>query len=479
MISLTQSATTAVPAEITTCQSDLEAEQAVQNQPEKLQIHTQQEEGQYNTMAFILAGGRGTRLHPLTSKRCKPAVPFGGSCRIIDFTLSNCINSGISKVGVLTQYKQHSLINHLGGDWGESGHSLNNCVEILPAQYDMQFNGYRGTADAIAQNLEQLEQHAPKYTLILSGDHVYKADYRRMIKQHIQNNAEVTVSCCEVPADTAQRFGVVQADSHQKIASFEEKPEQPATVPERPDSSLISMGIYLFKTQLLIDILQSESAKLGFDFGRDIFPGLIKKHDVFAYRFDRAQFQHYWQDIGTIDSYFEANMHLLDPVPAVDLNDCAWPVHTHCSASAPARLGVDSLGHSGFARDCIVASGCSAHGARIEHSILFKDVLIDENSSVENSLILPGARIGKECKIKNAIIDSSVCVADGTEIGYDWRQDALQYHVSPKGVVVVAEAPPPTRQHTSVNISQRPRIRQEQPETVNSPETDQILRIFN
>lgn len=478
MTNLNQPSITDVPEKITTYQSEPKPEHKVQIQPDKLQTYAQKADDEFDTMAFILAGGRGTRLHPLTSNLCKPAVHFGGSCRIIDFTLSNCINSGIRRVGVLTQYKQRSLINHLGKNWGDRGQSLQDSVKIMPAQHDIQFNGYRGTADAIAQNLDALKQCSPKYTLILSGDHVYKADYRRMLDHHIQTDADVTVSCCEVPASSAQRFGVVETDANQKIVRFSEKPAQPATLPERHESSLISMGIYLFKTPLLIELLNRESATLGFDFGRDIFPGLIKDHNVFAYRFDRAQYQNYWQDIGTIDSYYDANMHLLDPAPAVDLNDSNWPVHTQSKPAAPARLGVDSQGHSGFVRDCIVACGCSVHGARIQHSILFQSVQVDENSLIENSLILPGARIGKECKIKNAIIDSAVHIADSTEIGYDQRQDASQYHVSANGVVVVAGKSTSQRK-SGVYENELPRTHAQQPDLVNEAETDLISRIFN
>ena len=409
--------------------------------PGKLCTHDHGADCELDTFAFILAGGRGSRLQPLTADCCKPAVPFGGSCRIIDFTLSNCINSGIQRIGVLTQHRQNSLIEHLRNAWNQSASNQHSFVDVLPAQFDQHIDGYRGTADAVAQNLGVLQQMAPKHTLILAGDHVYKADYRRMIRKHLDANADVSVACCEVPASHAHRFGVMELDSTGKLIQFQEKPQNPATLADKPDVSLISMGIYLFNTEILTAVLQSERMQRlkSFDFGTNILPSLIREYRVHAYHFDQAQTENYWQDIGTIDSYFEANAQLLRQNPAVDLNDADWPIHTGTTIRVPTRLSIDSRGYSGSVCDCIVADGCRVNGARIRHSILFDSVTVNEKSVIENSLILPGAVIGKNCKIKNTIVNSGVHINDGCEFGYEPLQESLHHHLSQTGILVVAK----------------------------------------
>jgi len=402
-----------------------------------------------DTVALVLAGGRGNRLHPLTVHRCKPAVPFGGCCRIIDFTLSNCINSGICRVGVLTQYEQNSLIQHLQEGWNFLHRDRNEFIDVLPAQQHQGAGWYRGTADAIARNLDMLIHLSPRYTLILAGDHIYKADYRRMIQQHQQTNADVTIACCEVPIDTADQFGIVETDCKQRINRFQEKPAFPIGRPGRSDVVQASMGIYLFKTTHLLNKLINDSTDpdSSHDFGRDIIPSMIKTDRVFAYEFERAQAEHYWRDVGTIDAYYEANMQLLDPLPSMELNNRDWPIHTGLKNTFPAQFVADSLGHSGLASDCIVASGCIVRGSRVRHSILFSDVQVNEQTQIEGSLVLPGAVIGKRCRIRNAIIDSGTHIEDDSEIGYDHHLDDLLHSVSKRGIVVVSPAEKDTR-HT-------------------------------
>ncbi|MBX2885754.1 MAG: glucose-1-phosphate adenylyltransferase [Granulosicoccus sp.] len=410
------------------------------NNVKMLQAHALTADKGLDTYTFILAGGRGTRLHPLTSKCCKPAVPFGGGCRIIDFSLSNCLNSGISQIGVLTQYKQRSLIQHLQHISAEFAKLTASTIDILPPQYDHQPDGYSGTADAVAQNLPILQNLNPKRTLILAGDHIYKADYRRLVDRHAASDAEVSVACCKVPVSTAHRFGVVQVDAKGQLIYFREKPDDPVCCADDPNSSLISMGIYLFNTDVLVDILSSHLSKQRSlsDFGKDILPRIINDYRVFAYDFSGAQVENYWQDVGTIDSYYKANMDLLDSGSKINLDDPYWPILTESGQALPAHLSTDCLGHSGSISDCIISNACQTQGSFIKHSILFQSVTVEDSTMIENSLILPGARIGTKCRIRNAIIDANVVVEDGSEIGYDWQQDALKHYVSESNVTVVS-----------------------------------------
>lgn len=448
--------------------------------PEKLLAHDQSIEKEFDIVALILAGGRGTRLHPLTVDCCKPAVPFGGSCCIIDFALSNCMNSGIQRIGVLTQYRQHSLIKHLQMAWSQSNQNRNQFVDVFPAQHDLQIDGYRGTADAVAQNLPILQQMNPELTLILAGDHVYKADYRRMIRRHLQTRAEVSVACCRVNARSASRFGVVEVDKSGKIAGFQEKPRCPVTLAEDPDMSLVSMGIYVFNTEVLTTILGTERAQpsRSYDFGQDLLPSIIKDRHVQAFDFDQAQKECYWQDIGTIDSYFDANMQMLQSNPAVDLNDPDWPIHTHTPSWHPARLSVDSNGYSGYASDCIVANGCTVKGAQIRHSILFSSAVVNEKSVIENSLILPGAIIGRNCKIRNTIVNTGVHVADDYELGFNTQLETLDYPVSESGIVVMADDPLCNRAFSTNNRKCAKQTKNDA-DKPDKPEIDQLSRIFN
>ncbi|MFK7893867.1 MAG: glucose-1-phosphate adenylyltransferase [Granulosicoccus sp.] len=410
--------------------------------PEKLYAHDYSQEQEYDAIAFILAGGKGERLRPLTEHCCKPAIAFGGSCRIIDFTVANCMNSGISRIFVLTQYRQDALIEHLHQSWHDNDNGYPQSIKPLPANLDIHPSGYQGTADAIAKNIAVLKNTSARNTLILAGDHVYKADYRRMLRHHLQTEADVTVACCEVDAASARRFGVVEVSSNGKITGFEEKPQHPARLQDRPDHALASMGIYIFRTQKLIEILQDRrfSQLPSLDFGRDIFPDLIQRLYVSAYAFDRAQNESYWQDIGTIDSYYNANMQLLQSTPALNVDDRHWPICVQTKTALPARLCVDSKGYSGSVSDCIIGSGCITQGARIRHSVIFQNVRIGEKSLIDNSLVLPGATLGRKCKVRKAIIDSGVILPDGTEIGYHPNEDGLYHHISPNGITVVGNS---------------------------------------
>lgn len=407
----------------------------------RLLSHNPNADASFDTVALVLAGGRGTRLHPLTQRRCKPAVPFGGNFRIIDFTLSNCINSGVRRVGVVTQYKQHSLIKHIQEGWNFIQRHHNEFIDIMPAQQRHGGNWYQGTADAVTQNQEFLKHLSPRHTLILAGDHIYKADYRRMIKQHVTSRADVTIACCEVPVEKARHFGIVKTNEQRRIIDFQEKPEDASSMRGAIGKAQASMGIYLFNTDLLLECLAKDShdPKSQHDFGNDIIPALIDAHHVEAYGFEQSQAEGYWRDVGTLDAYYEANMQLLDPKPSIELNNRDWPIHTRLKNTFPTHFTADSLGHRGLATDCIVGCGCVLRGSRVRHSILFTDVQIDEQSQVDDSLILPGAMIGKRCRIRNAIIDSRVRIEDGTEIGYDRYSDALRYNISRNGTVIVTD----------------------------------------
>ncbi len=392
-----------------------------------------------DTVALVLAGGRGARLHPLTDTRCKPAAPFGGSFRIIDFALSNCINSGIRRVGVLSQYEQHSLLQHLNDSWNFLRRDLNEFIDLLPARLHQGRSWYQGTADAIAQNIDILRSLAPRFTLVLAGDHIYKADYRRMIQYHVNTSAQITVASIKVPSNTACQFGVIGIDGNGRIESFHEKPAKPSCIPGSSNHSLVSMGIYVFNTELLIDMLEADANDLSstHDFGHDIIPALIKKHRVMAYDFSTHQSEHYWRDVGTIDAYFDTNMQLLEPHPEMQLHDVHWPIRSLPVQLPAARFIFDDAQLRGMASDSIVAAGCVLRGARVRHTILFSDVQVNELSEIHNALLLPGVRIGVRCRIKNAIVDSNTHIPDNTDIGFNKIEDARRYTISDNGIVVV------------------------------------------
>ena len=395
------------------------------------------------TLALILAGGRGSRLQDLTRWRAKPAVPFGGKFRIIDFPLSNCVNSGIRRVGILTQYKSHSLIRHIQKGWGYFRGEFGEFVELLPAQQRVdEYSWYRGTADAVFQNLDIIRSHHPEYVLILAGDHVYKMDYGPMLASHVENQCDLTVGCIEIPLAQANAFGVMQVDADNRIEAFMEKPDKPQAMPGKPDTALASMGIYIFNTEFLIEKLLQD-AELGdlssHDFGKDIIPAVVGHHKVHAYPFSTGTTgtQAYWRDVGTIDTYWKANLELIGVTPELNLYDKDWPIWTSQEQVPPSKFVFDDEGRRGMAVDSMVSGGSIIAGAMIRHSLLFNNVMVSDHSLVEDSVILPDVTIGKYCVIRNAVIDKGAIIPDNTEIGCDRPADEKRFHVSPGGVVLV------------------------------------------
>ena len=394
-----------------------------------------------NTLALIMAGGRGERLKHLTSWRAKPSVPFGGKFRIIDFPLSNCINSGIRRIGVLTQYKAHSLILHIQKGWGHFRGEFGEFVELLPAQQRVKASWYAGTADSIYQNLDIIRSHSPEYVLILAGDHVYKMDYGEMLASHVESEADVTVGCIEVPIEQASAFGVMGVDNDLRINSFAEKPEQPTPMPGKQDEALCSMGIYIFNKDLLFEMLirDADTPNSSHDFGKDIIPHAISKYRVYAYPFTDANsgIQSYWRDVGTVDAFWEANLELIGVTPELNLYDNEWPIWTHQEQLPPAKFIFDSDDRRGMAVDSMVSGGCIISGAHICQSLLFSNVTVASHSKVDSSVVLPDVTIGKNCQITHAIIDKGCEIPDGMIIGHDDEDDQKRFFVSPKGVVLV------------------------------------------
>ena len=397
---------------------------------------------------MILAGGQGERLYPLTKDRAKPAVPFGGIYRIIDFTLSNCINSGLRKICVLTQYKSYSLDRHLRIGWNIFNNELDEFIENIPPQKRISDMWYQGTADAVYQNIYVLESEHPEKVLILAGDHIYKMDYRELIEFHETNNADLTVPCIEVPIKEASRFGVMSIDNEQRIVEFNEKPASPKPIQSNPEMALVSMGIYLFNTQVLVKrVIEDTKRDTIHDFGKNIIPSMINKDRVFAFIFrdKNNKAVKYWRDIGTIDAYWEANMDLVQVDPIFNLYDNNWPIRTYHEQLSPAKTVFSELfpgGRCGTVLDSLVSNGCIISGARVERSILSPNVRIDNYSEVIDSILMAGVRIGKNVKIRKAIIDKSVIVPDGKHIGYNLEADAKQFVISEKGVIVAHKEMP-------------------------------------
>lgn len=401
-----------------------------------------------NIFVMILAGGQGERLYPLTKDRAKPAVPFGGIYRIIDFTLSNCLNSGLRKIAVLTQYKSFSLDRHLMVGWNVFNTALDEYIETIPPQQRISHEWYRGTADAVYQNIYTLERERPEKVLILAGDHIYKMDYRDMLAYHEEKKADLTVPCTEVPIQDAKRFGVVQVDKDFRIIGFEEKSSNPKPLPGKPDKALASMGIYLFNTKTLVQrIIEDVKQESEHDFGKNIIPAMIGRNAVYAYDFkdENKKEVKYWRDIGTLDAYWEANMDLVAVDPIFNLYDKEWPIRTYQEQYPPAKTvfaETHTGGRMGVALDSIVSSGCIISGARVERSLLSPDVRVDCYSEVVDSVIMEHVRIGKNVKIRRAIIDKSVNVPDGMSIGYNIENDAKRFTATEKGIVVVPKEMP-------------------------------------
>ena len=394
-----------------------------------------------NTLAMIMAGGRGSRLKDLTRWRAKPSVPFGGKFRIIDFVLSNCVNSGIRQIGLLTQYKSHSLIQHVQRGWNFMRGEFGEFVELLPAQQRIQEHWYAGTADALYQNIDIIRNHAPDYVLILAGDHIYKMDYGPMIAAHVDRKADITVGCIEVPLEKAAAFGVMSVNSDWKVESFAEKPKRPEPVPHNPNMALASMGIYVFSAKFLYELLieDADDEESSHDFGKDIVPKLVENYHAYAYPFRDAQREStaYWRDVGTVDAFWQANLELIGITPELNLYDDDWPIWTYQEQLPPAKFVFDDEDRRGMAVDSMVSGGCIISGAVVRHSLLFSNVYVNSYATVEDSVILPDVEIGRHCKIKRAVIDKGCKIPDEMEIGIDLEKDRERFHVSPEGVVLV------------------------------------------
>jgi glucose-1-phosphate adenylyltransferase len=394
-----------------------------------------------NTLALILAGGRGSRLKHLTKWRSKPAVPFGGKFRIVDFPLSNCINSGIRRVGVLTQYKAHSLLLHIQRGWGFLRGEFGEFVELLPAQQRIESSWYEGTADAVYQNLDILRSHNPDYVLILAGDHVYKMDYGTMIAEHVESGADMTVGCITVDTQTAKGFGVMAVDETNRVIDFEEKPDKPKSIPGREGVALASMGIYVFNRKFLFEqlIKDADTPDSSHDFGKDIIPRVITKYRVQAYPFTDTTSgkQAYWRDVGTIDSFWASNIELIGVTPPLNLYDRSWPIWTYQEQLPPAKFVFDDDERRGMAVDSMVSGGCVISGAKVTNSLLFSNVRVNSYSEVDHTVVLPDVNIGRNCRIIRAVIDRGCDIPEGTVIGEDPLADAERFYVSEQGIVLV------------------------------------------
>jgi glucose-1-phosphate adenylyltransferase len=395
--------------------------------------------------AMVLAGGRGSRLGPLTERRSKPAVPFAGKLKIIDFTLSNCVNSGVRRIGVLTQYKAQSLIRHIERGWGFLAGSLGEFVDVAPAQQQQGEAWYCGTADAVWQNAELIREANPRHVLVLGGDHVYKMDYAALLADHVASGCAATVACVEVPLAEASDFGVVAVDARGRISAFAEKPSSPQPMPGRPDTALASMGLYCFETEVLLQALAEDarSAHSSHDFGRDVIPALLARTPLHAHRFSDSavvsgEGSPYWRDVGTIDAYWQAHRDLVAVVPPLDLYDDAWPILSQQRQLPPAKFVFDDDGRRGMAVDSLVASGCIVSGAVVRRSVLFSKTRVAEGSVIEDSLMLPNARAGRDVRLQRVVIDKHCVLPDGFHAGLDAAADTARgFHRTAGGVTVV------------------------------------------
>ncbi len=397
-----------------------------------------------NTVAIILAGGRGSRLKSLTDWRAKPAVQFGGKFRIIDFPLSNCMNSGIRRINVATQYKAQSLIQHIQRGWGFLRGEFNEYVNIIPAQQRISEEWYKGTADAVYQNIDLLREGGAEYILILAGDHIYKMDYGKMLATHVRNNADMTVACINVPLEDAKGFGVLAVDETDRVVEFAEKPANPKPMPDDPTKAFASMGIYVFNAKFLYEqlIRDAGESKSSHDFGGDIIPYIIKKYKVQAHRFTDScvgakNGNYYWRDVGTIDAYWEANMELTKVIPELNLYDREWPIWTYQEQLPPAKFVFNDEGRTGKATDSLVSGGCLISGSCVTNSVLFSDVRVHSYCDINGAVVLPKVTINRHAVLKNVVIDRGCVIPEGMQIGVDLALDAKRFYVSEKGIVLV------------------------------------------
>ncbi len=401
-----------------------------------------------SAMAYVLAGGRGTRLLELTDVRAKPAVYFGGKSRIIDFALSNALNSGIRRIGVATQYKAHSLIRHMQRGWNFFRPERNESFDILPASQRTGDNWYAGTADAVFQNIDIIQDYEPQFIIILAGDHIYKMDYEMMLADHVEQDADVTVGCIEVPRLQARGLGVMAVDTSDRITDFVEKPADPPGMPDNPNMALASMGIYVFTTSFLIEELRRDAADATSqrDFGRDIIPHLVQKGNARAHRFSHScvrsdnEKEAYWRDVGTLDAYWEANIDLTDVVPALDLYDRDWPIWSYAEITPPAKFVHDEVGRRGMAVASLVSGGCIVSGSMLRRSLLFTGVHVHSHAVIENAVILPDVDVGRGARLRNVIVEKGVRIPPGLVIGEDPVADAKHYRRTDKGICLITRA---------------------------------------
>lgn len=402
-----------------------------------------------DVLTLILAGGKGTRLDPLTRDRAKPAVPFGGLYRIIDFTLSNCINSNLRRVLVLTQYKARSLDRHIAAGWGFLSRQLDEYIDVLPPQQRVHGHWYEGTADAIYQNIYTIEKEDPQYVLILAGDHIYKMDYGAMIQEHLAHGADLTIGCIPVPLQEGTSFGVMQVDAEDRVIGFEEKPAAPKPLPADPEQCLASMGIYVFTAKPMYELLleDGKNSHSEHDFGKSIIPAIIGSHRVYAYRFrdQNRKATPYWRDVGTMDAYYQANMDLITVEPVLNLYDQLWPIRTFQPQLPPPKFVFNDEGTNGHPRrgeahDSVVCQGCIVSGGQVRRSILSPGVRVNSFSTVEDSILFDHVTVGRHCRIRKAIIDKYVEIPQGTTIGYDPQEDRRRnYVVTDQGITIIAK----------------------------------------
>jgi glucose-1-phosphate adenylyltransferase len=397
-----------------------------------------------STYALVLAGGRGSRLRQLTDHRAKPAVPFAGTMRIIDFALGNCVNSGLRRIGVLTQYKAQSLIRHVERSWGFLEASLGEYVDIVPAQQRRNERWYTGTADAVYQNLDILRESRPKYVVVLGGDHVYKMDYGVLLTEHVERGADMSVACLEVPLADASEFGIMTVDSEQRVVAFDEKPAHAKPLPDKPDRVLASMGIYAFNADFLVEQLELDAADpcSSHDFGKDLIPRLVHAAKVYAHRFadscvNMVGDRPYWRDVGTLDAFWEANLDLTHVEPELNLYDEGWPMLGRQPHRPPAKFVLDDVGRRGTAVDALVSDGCIVSGALVRRSILFYGSRVAEGSSIEDAVVLPDVIIGRNVVLRRAIVDKGCVLPDGLQVGLDPDHDRERFHVTERGVVLI------------------------------------------
>ncbi|CNI35612.1 MULTISPECIES: glucose-1-phosphate adenylyltransferase [Yersinia] len=398
------------------------------------------------SVALILAGGRGTRLKDLTDKRAKPAVHFGGKYRIIDFALSNCLNSGIRRIGVITQYQSHSLVQHIQRGWSFLNEEMNEFVDLLPAQQrNSSEQWYRGTADAVYQNLDIIRRYNAEYIVILAGDHIYKMDYSRMLIDHVEKGAQCTVACIPVPIKEATEFGVMEVDEDYQITAFFEKPDDPPAMPGRPDTALASMGIYVFNADYLFKLLEEDrnTPESTHDFGKDLIPKLTEQRVAYAHPFDlscvtsNSELPPYWRDVGTLDAYWRTNLDLASVTPELDMYDRSWPIRTHMEPLPPAKFVQDRSGSHGMTMNSLVSGGCIVSGSVVVHSVLFPRVRVNSFCTIDSSVLLPDVHIGRSCRLRRCIIDRACHIPEGMVIGENADEDSARFYRSEGGVVLV------------------------------------------